>query len=377
MADDKEFCEVTINGEIYRDWVSVMVRIGVELPIPIFRLQTIEPSDKELNERFLKIKPGHEVNIKVTGGTLMKAGYVESRQVSYDDTRHAVQIDGLAAAGPSLEVSVDRKDVQFQNYKLEALANKLLEPLKVKFKLDGQSKHTDVKFPNVIIYRGERIFEAVDRLCRQRGVWLYGDTEGNLVGGTGGAGGGGSEDLIEGQNIVKASLYEKFPEYARHVIEGQDQGKDDVFARTNAEVGAKAEVKNGKEGRSSIELGGRMNKEEAQARADYGAKALAATHMRVVVEHQGWTKPNGGGFWKVKDEVRVKSPMLFLKENEDQRLRLWSATWQQNASGTTCNVELVNDAAWNESPNASGETAFTPKVEPAQPEEPPDGEENQ
>lgn len=371
MADDAEFCEVTINGEIYRDWVSVMVRIGVETLIPIFRLQTIEPSDKELNERFLKIRPGHEVNIRVAGGSLMKGGYVDSRQVSYDDNRHAVQIDGLAKAGPTLEVSVDQKDVQFQNYKLEALANKLLEPSKVKFKLNGKPKHADVKFPNVIIYRGERVFEAVDRLCRQRGIWLYGDTDGNLVGGGGESGSGGA-DLVEGKNILMASLFEKYPSYAEHRVQGQKFGNNESLGRENSEVGAVADVKNGAEGRMSVELGGRMTKEEAQARADFGAQALAAAHMRVVVTHQGWTKPGGGGFWKIEERVKVKSPMLFNKENEDQSFRVWSATWQQNASGTTCAVELVNDAAWSVGVNKTDKETFSPDVQPAKPEEPPD-----
>jgi len=33
----------------------------------------------------------HEVDIKVAGGSLLKGGYVKARQVSYDDTRHAVR----------------------------------------------------------------------------------------------------------------------------------------------------------------------------------------------------------------------------------------------------------------------------------------------
>jgi prophage tail gpP-like protein len=222
--DDTEFAEVTIGGQIYRDWVSVTVRIGMEDVVPSFRLQTIEPSDKELNERFLQIKMRDKVDMKVGGKSLIEGGLVKARQVSFDDTRHAVQVDGMSKSAPIMEASIDRKDVQFQDYKLEALANKILQPLGIKFKVEGNPEHINIPFPNVILYRGERYFEAIDRLARARGVWVWSDGEGNLIAGKSESSGGGA-DLVEGQNILKASMFEEDPGVSKAMVQGQEQAR--------------------------------------------------------------------------------------------------------------------------------------------------------
>jgi prophage tail gpP-like protein len=397
--DDTEFAEVTIGGQIYRDWVSVTVRISMEDVVPRFRLQTIEPSDKELNERFLQIKLRDKVNMKVGGKSLIEGGIVKARQVSFDDTRHAVQVDGMSKSAPIMEASIDRKDVQFQGYKLEALANKILQPLGIKFKVEGNPEHINIPFPNVILYRGERYFEAIDRLARARGVWVWSDGEGNLIAGK--SEGGGGADLVEGKNITKASLLEEDPGVSESMVQGQNQarptytssssggsggssggtsggssaggpgGSGTGYAREVAEISAKAPIPNGPEGLKRIELAdGRMGKDEAQPAANFSAMSIVSTTMRVVVEHQGWFKPGTREFWKLSDMVTVKSPMLFGKDRETQRLRVWSVTWAQSLAGTTTTIELVNEAAFSTSPNRSGnptfQQSFGGQAEPAQ-----------
>jgi hypothetical protein len=101
--------------------------------------------------------------------------------------------------------------------------------------------------------------------------------------------------------------------------------------------------------------------------------------MRVAVEHQGWFKPGTREFWKLSDMVSVKSAMLFGKDRETQRLRVWSVTWAQSLAGTTTTVELVNEAAFSVSPNRSGNPTyqqnFGGQAEPAQVEPlPPPGQ---
>lgn len=283
-TDDTEYAEVSIGGRIYRDWVSVTVRISMEEVVPQFRLQTIEPSDKELNEQFLQIKMRDKVDMRVGGKPLIQGGIVKARQVSFDDTRHAVQVDGMSKSAPIMEASIDRKDVQFQDYKLEAIANKILQPLGIKFKVEGNPEHINIPFPNVILYRGERYFEAIDRLARARGVWVWSDGEGNLIAGKS-EGGGGGADLVEGQNILKASLFEEDPGVSKALVQGQDQarptftqgssggsggggssgassagGSSGGYAREVAEISGEAAVPNGPEGLKRIELADKIGR---------------------------------------------------------------------------------------------------------------------
>lgn len=367
----------------------------MEEVVPQFRLQTIEPSDKELNEQFLQIKMRDKVDMRVGGKPLIQGGIVKARQVSFDDTRHAVQVDGMSKSAPIMEASIDRKDVQFQDYKLEAIANKILQPLGIKFKVEGNPEHINIPFPNVILYRGERYFEAIDRLARARGVWVWSDGEGNLIAGKS-EGGGGGADLVEGQNILKASLFEEDPGVSKALVQGQDQarptftqgssggsggggssgassagGSSGGYAREVAEISGEAAVPNGPEGLKRIELAdSRVNKQEVQPHADFSAMSIVSTTMRVAIEHQGWFKPGTREFWKLSENISVKSPMLFGKDRETQKLRVWSVTWAQSLAGTTTTVELVNEAAFSTSPNRSGNPTFQPsfgaQAEPAQ-----------
>jgi prophage tail gpP-like protein len=358
-----EYCEVKHQSGLYRDWISVTVRWGFEeQAVASFSLQCTEPDPKAL-----KLAPGDRVDISLGGKQVIKDGYIKTRQASYDANRHAVRIDGLAKAGPMLEVSVDRKDVQFQNQTFEAIANRLLKPVGVKFKFAKKPKGAEEPFKNIIIHQGERIYEALERLARQRAIWLSGDGDGTIIGGD--AEGGSGAQLEEGVNILRASSYLEYPWADKYVTQGQGQGSDEVSGRRTAAVSATATIENGDKGKTVIEpIEVPTTQKEAQSRADMGARDIEARTLRVVVTHQGWFKPGTQELWKLRDPVSIKSPMLFPSGEEQMTLNVWSVTWNQSEGATTTTVELVN-------PKALGGTFQTPsggfsgaKTQEAQPE---------
>jgi prophage tail gpP-like protein len=336
-----EYCEVKHKSGLFRDWISVTVRWGMEEAfVASFSLQLTEPDPKAL-----KLAPGDRVDISLGGKEVIKDGYIKTRQASYDATRHAIRIDGLAKTGPMLEVSVDRKDVQFQDYTFEAIANKLLQPIGVKFKFAKKPKGAEEKFKNVIIHRGERIYEALERLARQRAIWLSTDGDGTLVGGDAESSSGGAQ-LEEGVNILRASSYLEYPWVQKYHAEGQSQGSDELFGRRAAAISATTTIENGDKGKMVIEPIERpTSQKEAQSRSDMGARDIIARTLRVAVTHQGWFKPGTQELWKLRDPVSIKSPMLFPSGEEQMSLNVFSVTWNQSESGTTTTVELVNPKA--------------------------------
>lgn len=336
-----EYCEVKHKSGLFRDWVSVTVRWGMEEQVvPSFSLQLTEPDPKAL-----KLAPGDRVDISLGGKEVIKDGYIKTRQASYDANRHAIRIDGLAKAGPMLEVSVDRKDVQFQNYTFEAIANKLLKPVGVKFKFAKKPKNADEPFKNVIIHQGERIYEALERLARQRAIWLGAEGDGTVIGGD--AEGGSGTQLEEGVNILRASSYLEYPWADKYVTQGQGPGSDESSGRKVAAVSAKSDIANGDKGKTVVEpIETPTTEKEAQSRADMGARDIKARTLRVAVTHQGWFKPGTQELWKLRDSVSIKSPMLFPSGEEQMSLSLWSVTWHQSVdSGTITTIELVNPEA--------------------------------
>src|SRR3954468_17676455 len=142
-----ELVEVRALSGIYRDWTSTTVAYSHdESWIRHFRVQTTEPDPK-----FLRLKPGDEVTVWLAGQVAIQNGFIETRQVGYDATRHGIQVDGYSHAWSTTVSSVDpqRDGAQFQNYTFEAIAKRILKPLGLKIRLVNPPKAASEPFKNV------------------------------------------------------------------------------------------------------------------------------------------------------------------------------------------------------------------------------------
>lgn len=351
MALINELVEVKAAGGIFRDWTSATVAYNFEeQSFRHFRLQLAEPDLKTL-----RLKPGDRVDISMAGKALIKDGYIKVRQVAYDAHRHAVQIDGLGKLGPIGGASVDLSNGgQFQDQTFEAIANAVLKKGGFKFRMDNPPDGADEKFKNAIPYTGERIWEFLERLARQRAIRLRSDADGTLVGGSGGGGGGST--LKEGENILAAQMHWEFPEAAGVVARGQGQGSNEVFGRPQAEISAKTELSSGnKDLRYIVPIEDATTKKAAQLRADYEAMQIESSILIVNVTHQGFLKPGGGGLWELSDEVTVISPMLFPLNDGKMDLKVWGVTMSQSESGTTTVVDCRNKGAFRRQSGSGGD----------------------
>jgi prophage tail gpP-like protein len=348
-----EYAEVRANSGIYRDWTSVSVRWSYEaLQGPIFTLTLAEPDPKSL-----KLAPGDDVDIIIGDKPVIQKGFIKVRQAAYDAQTHAVRIDGFTRLGPATEVSVDRKDVQFQGYKFEAIAQRLLKPLGVSFKMQKPPPEASAPFGNVIIYRGERIAEAIERLARQRAIWLVGDVDGTLLGGD--PQGGGSTDLVEGENILSCNCYLEQPGADAFWLDLQGAGNDSTFGRKAAEVSAKGTIEGGRKGLQITEVGEEPGTQtDAKARVRATIRDISKATLRVTITHNGWFKPGTQDLWKPGDSVTVRSPMAFPSGNETMSLKVWAITWHQSAAGTLTTVELVNEATFGGGASRSDQPTF-------------------
>lgn len=365
-----EWCEVRTNGGIFRDWTSVSVRYGID---PSFQrvvqlecAEPMEPGRSGVAKVAQRLKPGDRVDVAIGGKLVIENGYIKIRQTAYDANRHAVQVMAVAKSNPIREVSVDIADGgQYRGHTFEAIAKRALAQIGVDFRLVNPPAIASVPFRNVIVQTGETIAELLERLARQRNVWLWTDVDGTVLAGDPSTS-GASATLEEGVNILSASSYIEFPWAENVVMMSQTQGSDDLWGRRASEIGAKSTIASGDTGKTVIGLAEHpATQQELQARTDMEAKAINAAIHRDVITHKGWYRPGGTDLWKEGDSATVKSPMLYPFANGEQTLRVWAVTCSQsNEGGTTTAVELVNEATFQQQfPDASKGSPFaTPAV---------------
>ncbi|MDQ0446980.1 hypothetical protein [Methylobacterium aerolatum] len=307
-----------------------------------FRLICAEPS-KNLFER---LAPNMRVDIALAGEVVIQEGYVVTRQVAFDANRHAVVVQGYSKAGLATEGSVDSGTGQYRGYTLEAIANSVLKPHGLRFRMEDAPDSARVPFPNVMVRYGESPFAMIARLCNQRGLWLDADADGTLVANR--KSGGDSATFVEGKNILSAECTIQAPAVSQIIANSQQPGSDSLFGRKASEIQATSDLSAGMPNiKRKVLAEMPLDQEGAVARTNMEAQAIEASRLRVNLTYQGWHKPGTGKLWSLRDNVTIKSPMLFPTESGQMELKLWGVIYSQSSEGgTTTQIECVNRNAF-------------------------------
>lgn len=334
MSDERAV--VTINGKEFRDWEAVQATASSAESIRYVQLQVTETVGANGSVgQALQIKPGDKCTVTL-GGELFLTGTVFERQAAYDSNSHVVRVTAASTTQAASTNAIPLKDGNFRNYSFQAIANKVLSPLGIKFKTDNVSADWAKPFPNINVEPGESVWTLLTRLARYRGIKLTDDAEGNLVAHSQ-ADPNSKASLVEGVNILAASCQVQNSPGTKGDLYAQQPGSDTTSgdqARSGAAVGT------AKGGNATVT---RVTVADIPADAD-DAKRLGETEqliaasqqVSVQITTQGWLKTNGK-LLKPFDKIDVDSPMLIMKTD---RLQLDSVLYSQDANGTKTTVLL-------------------------------------
>ncbi|POR42691.1 hypothetical protein [Methylobacterium sp. V23] len=345
MSDPDLICEVRTTDGTYRNWLSVAMTQSFDdrNGFRNFRLICAEPSAVAN----LRLKPGDRVDIALAGQVVVKEGYIVNRQAAYDANRHVVQIDGYSKGGQTTRASINEGTGQFRGYKLEAIANSVLKPHGIKFKVVNPPDGADEPFTNVQVRFGETPFQLISRLCNQRGLWISSEADGTMVAGADTKGGGVTFE--EGVNILSANCSIAMPSVQEVIVNAQKPGSDSLFGRKAAEIQAKATMQGPKGQVRKVLAEMPLNEKELKLRTNMEVQAIEASLVRVSITYQGWLRPGIGGLWELAhDYATIKSPMLFPTESGQMKMKLWSYVYSQSEAGTTTTCEFVSEKAFEQ-----------------------------
>jgi prophage tail gpP-like protein len=335
-----EKAEVSIGGNNFTAWESLRVRSDFEEPPPFFTLTTAESVPGAKNQSALQIKPGDECIIKLAGEKVL-TGYVNTRQASYDATRHGVMVQGRSNTQDCIDCKIELKKVDGGNFKgqtLQQIGNKVLKPFGIKLTVKGDDK----PFEDVQVMPGESPYNLIERLARMHGpLYLFHDSAGNITASKDPLGEMGS--LIEGKNIKSCRATIQDPSlFSVSTSIGQQNGKDDRWGYKSSQVTGTANNSAVKRYRPYVlHCEKNCTQQDAQSRIDFeNAWGNVVTYDVEIVVYGWLTEGKSGQLWTPGWWTQVKSPMAMITD------RLWirSVTFtQDNQSGTLTTLELRRD----------------------------------
>jgi prophage tail gpP-like protein len=357
-----------VQGFNFQDWESVWVQLRWGYDSDLFRFTAVERDNPPGMFYRLQFVPGETCQINL-GGIDVINGFIETRQVAYDATRHGVELQGRSQTNWPAKSSVNTKSGSFDGMTFTEVVKKVLQPFPVGAITIGTIDETP--FDKLQAQKGEMIWDFLERIARPRGVLLSADSFGNflLIGdhhmpvvNT---------QLIEGENIKKAQwLFKKEHVWQAYRVDAESAGGSNGISGEQASGDLTATV-GGSGQLNSILITPAEQPVKSIAEVLARAKNEWLWHEGTLIEGtvtvQGWFRDKQNIWWP-GDNVFVYSPMAPV----NMMMKIQSATFtQDNANGTETTLELKQPWALKDSHpfnvDNPGATASTPTQTTVQP----------
>lgn len=350
-AKPTELAILEINGQLYKDWETVVVVHNTESPTYAFRFTCSEGMPLAKNWVTLQIKPGDKCQVTLAGQPAVE-GLVSTRQVFYDARRHHIEIQGVSNSAGTAYANAVSKTMEYKNVTWEQFARDQLKRLvpKVNLVIDG-GQLPQIKFPRISLMHGQTILEALEIPLRSLGHFPITSTvKGDFRVLAGPIPGGAA--FVEGQNILEGREIIYHHGIANFFYQAaQNTGNNKAYGPKvthvpflKQEFSGMGAISNFFQPATIIHEMPVHTKDRLQPRIDMDDKAMNESRITVFVTVQGWLDPASGDLYKVGAPYTVKSPMLMMNGSEGLKAKTITFT-QDNERGSRTTLELRNQAA--------------------------------
>lgn len=346
MPNPTEVAEIRVDGQRYRDWLSVEVVWATGDPFCRFRFTCSEGVPLLKNWSEFRIRPGQFVDIFLAGQPAIINAMVLTRQVAYTATHHGIEIAGVSRNGAAVFAGANTKTGEFRNATPLQVIKKLYGMIGVGVKQIGKIDNSSMH--RFSIPPGQTIWGAIEPITRMAGATIGSAIDGTVLLGVGG--GLSGDPLIEGVNILEG----------RELLSIKDGAGPDVTVAqrgaTDNESGPKVTHEPFSKATNQImqlfggggtysarttlmELPGLIA--NTATRAGFEGAKRPDEMANVTITVQGWVMSNGS-LWPHPmnggTQLHVDSVMLLLHEP----LKLVKVTFTQDVrAGTRTTLELV------------------------------------
>lgn len=164
-----------VSGLELRGWESVAVSRAVDQIAGTFALSVSELNPDDPLARELRV--GEPCTVRV-GDDVVLSGHIETRRVSYSERTHTVAISGREVTGDLVDCSADRSPGEWQRQTIARIAADLVAPFPAVSLLPVPDP--GAPFERFRLQPGERVFDALSRASRLRGLTPSSDGRGGV-----------------------------------------------------------------------------------------------------------------------------------------------------------------------------------------------------
>jgi prophage tail gpP-like protein len=327
MTDHPDIVTLTINGRAYSGWKSLRVSRGIDRCVSDFHFEVSERWTGQATP--WQILPFAQCVIAIDGQPIL-TGYVDDYAPKLGPTEHATEITGRSKTMDLVDCTPDIPSGQFSGYSMAAIARSIAGLFNIGVVQLADAASTT--FADAQFERCETAFTFLERLGRLCGVLLSDDEQGRLVLTTAG-GAQASGQLIEGQNIKRASAtISSRHRFSDYIVKGQHSlgvggaetwggaGGPSTVAAVPAGVVQTQMQATSHDGdvpryRPRVVLAeSQLTQAGMQLRANWLKQAAFGKSIAASITVAGWRQPDGT-LWTVNQMVNVTSAALGVDQD--------------------------------------------------------------
>ncbi len=303
-----------VGGLIYEGWTHVDIETSLTTISGEFSLSVTERWPGQ--QAAWAVAPGMACSVAI-GETVLITGYINDREVSYDDGSHRVTLRGRDKTGDLVDCAAVVDGVgSWNSVSVMEVGRTLLKPFGIK--ISSTVSDTNKVLAAHGIQLGETVWECLERAIRQYGVLAMTDGSGNLVL-TRPGGGPALAEVRLGGNILEGngriSDRETFRDY---YVLGQFPGSADSYSDPR--------ITNGASGRASDPNVERYRPTIVQVECNTGDMTYLPTRARweaawrsgrarqITVLVQGW-RDAAGAVYRPNSMIRLEDGFMGVHES--------------------------------------------------------------
>ncbi|MDB5432432.1 MAG: bacteriophage Mu [Caulobacter sp.] len=326
-----------IAGKAWAGWTEVSVTRSLETLAATFSISLTErlPDSPEKRE----IEAGAPCEVWI-GDDQLITGYADTVEPYVDGETHRITVEGRDKTADLVDCSAVHSPGSWRGRKLEQIASDLAQPYGITV---AAKTSTGAAFARFALQPGESVFEAMDRMAKQRGVLLTTNAAGNVEIIRPGLQAAGYR-LALGENLksigFRNDLSERFSIYK---LKGHAAGQAALKGSKASRPAAEAKDAGVPRYRALVLVNeGGATPASMADRAKWEATTRAGKGQRVTAVVAGWRAANGE-LYRIDRLAPVAAPLVGV----DRDLLVCGVTFSRGSRGSLTQLSLAPKEAFS------------------------------